>query len=309
VQGVGRCAISFNNFIPEMWADPILDGLQKKLVFGALFNTDFEGTISTLGDTVNIMAIGDITISDYTKDTSINSPQSLTDAQTKLTITKAKYFNFAIDDVDQMQGNPQAMAKALLWAGYKFADAMDQFYAGYYVDAANNVGSSASPITPSTGTVGTMLYDYLLQINQKLTESLTPLEDRWMVIAPWMTVALKSDIRFTGYGTDASRATIMSGNLDGSAGPSAKAIVGTIDGAIVYQSVNAPHLSGTVGTTGSTDVVYAGHSMAVTKAEGLAKTEAYRPPDRFSDAVKGLTLFGAKTVRPSAVAAGYFTHP
>jgi len=56
-------------------------------------------------------------------------------------------------------------------------------------------------------------------------------------------------------------------------------------------------------------VVLAGHRMALTKAEGLNETEAYRPPYRFSDAVKSLVLYGAKTVRPYALCAAYLQHP
>jgi len=84
-------AISLSNFIPTLWADTILAALQKNLVFGALFNADYEGEIKQYGDSVKINAIGDITISSYTKDTDINAPQSLTDAQTMLTISQAKY--------------------------------------------------------------------------------------------------------------------------------------------------------------------------------------------------------------------------
>jgi len=306
--------LSLNSFIPQLWADTILSALQKNLVYGALFNTDYQGTISQMGDSVKINAIGDITISNYTKDTSIGSPQSLTDAQTMLLINQSKYYNFAIDDVDQMQAHPQVMAEALRWAGYRMADTMDQFYAGFYTDAAstNLIGSSGSFVTPTVGTAanagaGTTVYDYLVQLGQLLTQSLVPKVGRWCVVPPWVSTLLTQDVRFTGFGTDVSRQTIAAQNLDNSMGNNA--FVGRIRGMDVYESVNAPHLGGTVGASGSQDVVFAGHSMAITKAEGLVKTEAYRPPDRFSDAVKGLALYGAKTVRPYAVAAAYLQHP
>jgi hypothetical protein len=77
----------------------------------------------------------------------------------------------------------------------------------------------------------------------------------------------------------------------------------------VYESVNCPHLGGTVGIAGSQDVILAGHPIAITMAEGINKTEGYRPPLRFADAVKGLVLYGAKTVRPYALAAAYLQHP
>jgi hypothetical protein len=68
-----------------------LAALRKSLVYGNLFNTDYEGEISRMGDTVKINAIGDVTISNYAKDTDLNPPQALTDAQTMLVINQAKY--------------------------------------------------------------------------------------------------------------------------------------------------------------------------------------------------------------------------
>jgi hypothetical protein len=308
--------MSLNNFIPQLWSDTILAALQKNLVYGALFNTDYEGQIQQMGDTVKINAIGDITISNYVKDTDINPPQALTDAQTMLTISQAKYYNFEVDDVDAMQAHPEVMSEALRRAAYLLADQMDQFYAGFYVDAvsANVLGSSVSPITPSAATQanvggGTTVYDYLVVLNQYLTQSLVPKIGRWAVVPPWVTTLLTQDVRFTSFNTDAGRQTILTGKLDASAGMASDAYLGKIQGMDVYESVNAPHITGTPGVSGSVDVVVAGHSMGLTKAEGLNKTEAYRPPYRFSDAVKGLALYGAKTIRPYAVASAYFQHP
>jgi len=47
----------------------------------------------------------------------------------------------------------------------------------------------------------------------------------------------------------------------------------------------------------------AGHSMATTFADQINSIEAYRPQDSFSDALKGLHLYGAKVVRPEALVA------
>lgn len=299
-----------------MWADSLLAALRKTLVYGNLFNTDYEGEISQMGDTVRINAIGDITISNYAKDTDISAPQALSDAQSMLTISQAKYYNFAVDDVDQAQQNPKVMGEAMLWAAYKMKDTMDQYYAGFYTDAisANLIGSSGSFTTPTAPTSsnignGTTVYDYLTLLDQKLTEALVPEQGRWCVVPPWVKTALIQDPRFSSFNTDAGRATIMSGNLDASAGNSADGYIGMINSMSVYRSVNAPHLGGTVGIAGSQDVIIAGHKMALTKAEGLNKVEAYRPQYRFGDAVKGLCLYGAKTVRPYAIAVAYLQHP
>lgn len=308
--------MSLNNFIPALWADTLLAALRKNLVYGNLFNTDYEGTIQRMGDTVKINAIGDITISNYSKDTDLNPPQALTDAQTMLVINQAKYYNFEVDDVDAAQAHPEVMTEAMAWAAYRLADTMDQFYAGFYTDAitANLVGSSGTPTVPVVATQaniggGQTVYDYLVLLGQYLTQSLVPKQGRWCVVPPWVKVLLIQDIRFTSFNTPAARLTILSGKLDASAGNASDAYLGQIDGMDIYESVNAPHLGGNVGASGSQDVILAGHRMALTKAEGINKTEAYRPPYRFADAVKGLALYGAKTVRPYAVAVAYLQHP
>ena len=286
------------------------------LVYGALFNDDYEGTVSQMGDTVRINAIGQVNVFAYQKDTDLTPPQSLNDAETSLTISQASAFNFAIDDVDQAQTQPKIMGAAMREAAYALALTMDKYYSGFYTDASatNLIGTAASPVTPSLPTQsniggGATVYDYLVVLNQYLTQNATPLAGRWCVVPPWITTALTQDPRFTSYNTADARTTIMSGKLDASAGQASDAYLGKIEGMDVYQSLNAPHLSGTIGQTGSTDVVLAGHTMALSKAEGMNKLEAYRPPTRFSDAVKGLALYGAKTVRPSSLAAAYLVHP
>lgn len=310
--------MALNEFTPEIWPAKVLVALQKEHVYASLCNRDYEGEIANMGDTVRITGIGEITVSNYTKDTDIAPPQALTDAQTALTITQAKYFNFALDDVDARQAAAKdIMDVAAERAGYVLSDNVDQYVAGFYTDApaVNNVGSSGAFVTPQLATQtniggGQTVYDYLVVLNQLLTQSLVPKVGRWVVIAPWMTTFLINDIRFTSFNTPDARQTILTNKLDASGGNlGMDAYLGKIAGMDVYESNNAPHLGGTVGQTGSQDVALAGHSMAISYAENLAKTEKYRPPYRFADAIKGLLLYGAKTVRPQALAAAFLQHP
>jgi hypothetical protein len=309
--------MSLNNFIPQLWADTLLAALRKNLVYGNLYNEDYQGTISRMGDTVKINAIGDITISNYTKDTDLAAPQALTDAQANLIISQAKYYNFEIDDVDQAQATPSVMGEAMAWAAYRLADTIDQYLAGFYTDApaANILGTDGSTgvaiAAPTQANVGAGLtvYDQLVVVDQLLTQALAPRQGRWCVVPPWVKAYLMMDVRFTGFNTPQARSSITSGKTDASAGQAQDAYVGKIEAMDVYESVNAPHTSGTVGVANSIDVVMAGHNMTLTKATGLNKTEAYRPPLRFADAVKGLCLYGAKTVRPNTLVTAYFKHP
>ena len=105
--------MSVINFIPTIWSARLLAHLDKKHVYAALVNRDYEGEIKNYGDTVKINQIGDINIKDYTKGKDIDDPEDLSGEQTILTIDQAKYFNFAIDDVDKAQVNPKLMDAAM----------------------------------------------------------------------------------------------------------------------------------------------------------------------------------------------------
>lgn len=307
--------MSVDLFIPTQWSGKLLVALRHTHVYAqpGIVNRDYEGEIKSLGDTVKIHGIGDITLFDYVKNTDIAAPQELTDAETTLSITKAKGFNFAVDDVDAAQMNPQVMNEAVSRAAYKINDAIDTFVAGLYTDiaTANSDGNSGAWITPSIGTdanVGSALYDHIVHLGTLLDQQDVPFEGRWCVLAPWQKEMLIEDRRFTAFGTQASRATLEDGELTPDAAPQQN-YLGTINGMNIYWSNNAPHLGGTVGASGSQDVVLAGSPMAITFAEGLVKMVAYTPQYRFADAIKGLHLFGAKVVRPYALAAGYYQHP
>src|SRR5260221_2943766 len=134
--------MSLNEFNPILWADTLLPALRANLVFGNLFNDNYEGTISKMGDTVRINAIGDITIGNYVKDTDIAAPQSLTDAQTALVISQAKYYNFIVDDVDMAQNHPKVMTETMSWAAYDLALSIDNYLAEFYVDAVTQTAGT-----------------------------------------------------------------------------------------------------------------------------------------------------------------------
>lgn len=311
--------MSLQNFIPQVWAGELLIALRKQHVFPTLCNKDYEGEIKSMGDTVKINGIGDITISSYSKDTDITPPQALTDAQTTLTVSQAKYFNFAIDDVDAAQQYPKVMQEAMSRAAYNLADVIDQYVAGFYTDVQSSSveGSVGSPLTPAVATdanTGTTAWDYLIKLATRLNENNVPKSDRWCVVPPWYAEMIYADRRFTGYATDAAKAAQISGGIDGTPDPDNQIIdtpdpIAVVRGMKIYESNNIPVVAGTPGATGSVYTVLAGHPMAITYADNVVKTEAYRPPYRFADAVKGLHLYGVKVTRPYALSLMYAGHP
>src|SRR5690606_41349313 len=73
---------------------------------------------------------------------------------------------------------------------------------------------------------------------------------------------------------------------------------GRAAGFTILESNNVPFVSG----DNPNYKVIAGSPIAWSYAEQISKVEAYRPERRFADAVKGLHLYGAKVVRPTALA-------
>lgn len=303
--------MSLNSFIPEIWSGEILAALRQVLVFDQVCNDDYEGEISNVGDTVRIHMIGDITISNYVKNTDLAAPQELADAETTLAISQAKSYNFAIDDVDAAQQNPKVMQEAMSWAAYKLAQQIDKYVAGLFTDAGVSIngGSAVSPLVATDTNTGSTAFDYLTDMQTALKENDVPMNDIWAVVPPWVYGMLFKDRRFTNYGTPDSRSTISSGAIAGGPQGGPPGLVGLVNGMKIYESNNCNLVSGTYGAASSVNTIMVGHTMAITLAHGLTKTEAFRSPTRFADVVRGLALYGAKVVRPQALCSVGFTHP
>jgi len=278
--------MALDTFIPEVWTQELLSALEKSLVIAApgVVNRDYEGEIAQAGDTVHINSIGDPTVATYTRGSTTITPEQLTTAQQSLVVDQAKYFAFLVDDIDARQAKGNVMGEAMRRAGYKLRDAAD-----IYVEALLRAGvASANALgTIAVATASpTAAYDnVLIPLKVTLDEANVPSEGRYVLIPAWVHGRLLRDDRFiradaTGAGTSA----VFNGTVGQAAGFS------------VRVSNNLPLI------TGDDYSVIAGTPDACSYAEQINKVEAYRPQDSFSDAVKGLHVYGAKVTRPDCIA-------
>ena len=225
---------------------------------------------------MKVNQIGDVTIKNYTKGQDIDDPEELNGDQQELKIDQAKYFNFSIDDVDNAQTNPKLMDEAMQRAAYGMNDTTDGFLANLMavgaINNGDNLGSDDVPLVPTAETA----YDMLVDLGTDLTEKNVPTMGRWVVVPAWFHGLLLKDKRFVGNGTDYNKALIEGGE------------VGVAAGFKVNLSNNVPN------TLGAKYKIIAGTNAAASFAEQILKTEAYRPEKRFTDAVKGLHVYGAK---------------
>ena len=266
--------MSVSNFIPELWSKRINQKLRKSLVFGSVVNTDYEGEIGSGGDTVKINSIGDVTIGNYVPNSTSITPEQLNDYQTTLSIDTKKYFAFKVDDVDKAQVNANVMDEAMQSAAWGLKNAADESIAALYTGAANTITTTAIDSTNAFAAV--------LTLGQYLSQENVPEDGRWLVIPPWFKTKLllaKALVTDNGAAADA----FTNGK------------VGRVGGFDVYESNN-------VSNNGTTYYIMAGTKKAISFAAQVNKVEAYRPEASFSDAVKGLYVYGAKVVYPDALA-------
>ena len=282
--------MSIANFIPSVWAADILRALDTLLVYAnpAIINSDYEGEISAAGDSVRINLLGDVTVKSYTRDTDIDTPEALTDAQLTLTVDQAKYFNFAVDDIDRRQAQGDLRAEAARRAAYGLRKVMDSFVAGLYTEIASTqfTGDDTTPIADFDSN-SDRAYNKLVDLGTLLNNTDTPEDGRFVVIPPWYEGYLQKDPRFTSYGTNGNRDQLLNGTQAGENG-----LIGRAAGFDVYRSNQVPN------TASAKYKIIAGHRSAWSRAQQILETEAYRPERRFADALKGLHVYGAKVVRP-----------
>ena len=268
--------MSVQNFIPELWIARILAKLRKAYVYAALCNREYEGEIKQAGDTVRIGGIGPVTIRNYDPGVPLVS-EELEDEQQSLRIDQQKYFNFQVDDVDRAQANVNLLAAGMEEAADGLADAVDQYIAGFYTQAGST--------TVLTAVNSLNVLAFLLTLGQALTENNVPRVGRFAVIPPWMTTKLT--LAKVLLAADVANDAFTNG------------YVGRAAGFDLYESNNVPTTN-----QGTEFKIMAGTTKAMSYAEQLTKTEAYRVESSFKDGVKGLLVYGGKVVYPDALVVG-----
>ncbi|CAG9359077.1 P22 phage major capsid protein family protein [Clostridium perfringens] len=267
--------MSVKNFIPQIWSARLLANLDKNLVYANAVNRDYEGEIKKFGDTVKINQMGDVTVKDY-KGGVIEDPEELNSNQTILTIDQAKYFNFKVDDVDKAQANVTLVDKGMGRASYAVQDVIDKFIAALVKDAKIKVGNTSKPVEITVANA----YDTLVDLGVELDNKNVPRVGRFVILPPFYLGLLSKDPRFTK-----DFKILENGVVDGA----------TVSGFKIMMSNNVPFSANNYS-------IMAGIDMAISFAGQVTEVEAYRPEKSFSDAMKGLYVFGAKVTQPDCLA-------
>lgn len=271
---------AYSAFIPQIWSQKLNTMLEKNCVMMQCVNRNYEGEIANQGDKVKIITPADVAISTVGSDSI--SYSELEPTSTELVIDQKKYFAFKINDVAKAQANQDIMTAHLESARRAIEEVQDSFLLGMHTDVAENniVGSEESAVALNKSTI----YSKFVELAMKLknANALTGNKKPWVIINPTIESYLLQSTEFIGAHNVADE-TIREG------------AIGRIAGMDVLVSTNLTAVSGVF-------YVLAGTNDAITFASQLAKIESLRDKDSFADLVRGLYLYGAKTVQPNALA-------
>ena len=211
----------------------------------------------------------------------------LIDTSKTLEISKAKYFNFLIDDIDRAQAMPKLMSAAMNTAAAALAVEAEK-----YVYTLFTTASTRMKITDANTA---NILDYIIDARTALYQKgVTDAYDVSLEVSPDVASILL-------------KAKVLSASDNGESLDNG--CLGKIAGCKVYVSNNLSVVTNTEDQTTKLHRCIMRTRRAIAFAEQLTKIEAYRPQNRFADGVKGLYLFGASVVYPDELVTIEFVLP
>jgi hypothetical protein len=287
------------NFIPEIWSGKLIENFYDATVLAAISNTDYEGEIRSMGDTVNIRTTPEITIRDYVKGQTL-TVENPDKPKLQLVIDKGEYFACVEDDVDKVQSDINLMDTWSKDASERMKIKIDQrvltdllpdisaFNKGATAgeqSASFNLGTTGSPLTVSKdgASATTSVVDLIVDMGTVLDEANCPEGDRYMVIPAKMAGLIKKSELKDASLTGDSTSIVRNGRL------------GMVDRFTIYVSHNLNVSSGKYS-------IIAGHKMGFTFATQMTEMESLRAESTFGNIIRGLQVYGYKVVKPEAIA-------
>ena len=129
-KAAGHGNLPNGNFSPIIYSKQVQLAFRKSSVVEAISNSDYFGEIANMGDSVKIIKEPEITVKSYARGTNI-TPQDLDDEEFSLTVDKANYFAFKIDDIEEAHSHVNFQSLASDRAAYRLSDQFDQEVLGY----------------------------------------------------------------------------------------------------------------------------------------------------------------------------------
>lgn len=268
--------MSYDKFKANVMAAKIIEERDRVAVFPSLTNREYEGVVKNVGDTVTIKGAGKITMTSSSdgKPILLSDPETVEGTNAILSIKEQRAFNFMVPDIDAAQGAKGALSVYERQAGVQLANEHDKFIAGLAADPlAVNLFNSVTKVDNT---------DVLAAIDaavQKLYENDVPATEKMtIVVTPrfWTLVRQNLDA------IDTDNSDMLK-----------RGALGMYNGVDIKMSNNVY-----TSNSGANDHIMLMTGKAIAFVDAITKIEGKRANNYMADEVRGLSLFGAKIIRP-----------
>ncbi len=268
-------ANTITNFQQTIWSASILRSLDKITSLRNHCNFQYEKDSKNAKE-VKILSVNRPTIRTYVPGTAITR-EGATDSSQLLQINQYRYFNFEVEDIVKAQSVPGLMEALTDEAGKGLALEGDKYVAEIVKTAADgNEVEASEVITLTTSNAMSSVEDGFATLYAK---DCKVSDTFYLEVAPRV---------FTTYRQQLTELSTNNPEI------LKKGAVGKINNAYVCIENCLPESEDAYYNILRTD-------KAIAFAEQIEKVEHYRPEDAFTDAVKGLYVFGAKIIRPDEI--------
>jgi hypothetical protein len=263
--------MAVNTFIPTIWEARLMANFHNNSIADVITTKPTE----IKGNKITFNKVGAIAIKDYAGSVTFDG---LSTSSVDVNMDQQKYFGFKVKDVDKVQAAGDLVDAHTQEASATLQETIDKYILSLYtgVDAANAIGSDASPIGLTTSNV----YDYIVDLGTRLNKKKVPKTNRFVVINNDVLGLLSKDDRFTKQPN-----VLENGVVEGQ----------KINGMQVVVSEEIANTSGKY-------KIVALHQSAIGYGKQIDEMEAMRLESDFADGIRGLLVYGASVLRPEAMA-------
>lgn len=270
---------NYAEFIPEIWSTILNSNFDNTSVMDSCVNKKYEGEIKNAGDTVHIQTFGNVTIKDYgASDITYEVPSGDTVA---LTLDQQSYFAINVPDIEAVQSNVDLITGYTNRAKAAIALKKDTFLLGKHADVPSDNIVESSGYTLNKDTIYSKFVELAKVLKNNNAVDSTG-RNMWCVINPEVEAVLIQAPEFC-HATQVGDQTVREG------------AIAKIAGMDIMVCTNLQAVAGKI-------YVMAGITDSISYAGQVAKLENIRFEKRFGTGIRGLYVYGAKTVNANQLA-------
>ena len=282
--------MAIGDWTPKIWSARFTRKLEDNLVWLPLTNQEYTPEVVNYGDTIEIPTFTkNFTISDYTIGTDLGTPERADGGKVTLNVNKQKAFNFAVDDITQRQSRPNVIQRSMNGAVFNMAA---QVEADIEAEFAGNI--AAARLTTVNAEVGANNHGFAIEliadlneVHAKMDALNVPREGRWAVFPRQAWTPLNTYILNLDSTPVAADDTLRN------------AFTGRLFGFDTYLKGTVMRASKTFLTVANTEVqrIVCGQGRNhVAHVMQIQNVETLRMARQFADEVRGLNVYGTKTI-------------